>query len=147
MAMTTSIYNHTAQLLLASTVVLETATLKLALLNDTAAFDATHTQFTQVTSAGAYEVSGNGWTAGGMTLANVSVSTTATNAAMLDADDIGVTATGGPITAHAAVLYVDDGADDAPLLYVDFDGEKSALDGQDFQVIWRTTGIMSLAVA
>lgn len=140
MAVTISQYNHTEKLLANKEITY--TTLKVQLLDSNAAFTATHTALTSVNNSGAYEVSGNGWTAGGETLANVAVTTVTTNDAKLDADDVSVTASGGDIgPTTACVIYDDTEASDAPLWYVDFDGAQTAGVGTDFIITWNAAGI------
>ncbi|TAA50366.1 hypothetical protein [Shinella sp. JR1-6] len=140
MAVTTQPYNHTATLINGGTINL--AALKVMLLSDSASFTAANTELTQVTNAGAFEVSGNGWTAGGRAIANATVTTVETSGSMLDADDIEVTATGGPIgPAYGAVVYDDSDPDDAPLFFINFDGPKSSDDGIPFVIRWSSNGI------
>jgi hypothetical protein len=135
---TISLYNHTPKLFANGEVNL--ATLKLMLLNNSATFTATHTALTQV--AGANEVSGNGWDAGGEPLANAAVTVVSTNDAKLDADDISVSASGGSIgPAHKAVLYDDTG--DLPLAFIDFEGAQEAGVGTPFVVTWNASGIIT----
>jgi hypothetical protein len=146
MAVTITLYNHTAKKLANKEITL--TTLKLQLLNNSATFDATHTALTSVNNAGAYEVSGGGWDAGGEALANVAVTTVATNDAKLDADDISVTATGAVIgPAYKAVLYDDTDASDAPLAFIDFGGVQEAGIGTPFNVTWNAAGIFTFTVA
>jgi hypothetical protein len=104
----------------------------------------TDAALTTVTNAGAYQVSGNGWTAGGITLSSVAVTTVTTNDAKLDADDISVTASGGSIgPAYKAVLYDDTDASDFPIAFIDFDGAQEAGDTTDFKIIWNASGIIT----
>lgn len=56
---------------------------------------------------GSYEVSGNGWTPGGETLASVAVTTVTTNDALIDADNVSVTASGGQIGYAYGHVYYD----------------------------------------
>jgi len=56
---------------------------------------------------GSYEVSGNGWAPGGEALSSVSVSTITTNDALIDADDVSVTASGGQIGYAFGHVYYD----------------------------------------
>lgn len=140
MAVTISQYDHTEQLFASGSVTL--STLKVQLLSASASFTASHTALTSVNNSGAYEVSGNGWTAGGETIANVAVTTVTTNDAKLDGDDISVTATGGDIgPASGAVVYDDTDASDAPLFFIDFDGAQTAGVGTDFIISWNASGI------
>lgn len=140
MAVTISRYNHTAKLLLNKEITL--TTLKIMLLNNSASFTAANTTLNQVANSGAYQVSGNGWTAGGITLTSVAVTTVATNGAMLDAADVSVTATGGDIgPAYKAVIYDDSLSGDSPLWFIDFDGAQTAGSGTDFKININANGI------
>lgn len=69
----------------------------------TGAQSGTHTAF----HIGAYEVSGNGWTPGGEDLENVAVSTVTTNDALIAADNVSVTASGGQIGYAYGHVYYD----------------------------------------
>ena len=132
MANTTTYYNHTARLILAQLV--DTANLKAMLLDAAKAtlFDATHTTVNQVAGSltgspleRANEVYGYGWTQGGEALAGVAVTTVATNDALLDANDISVTPTGGDIgPTYAALIY--DATNNYPLAFNDFGEVKLA---------------------
>ena len=147
MAVTISRYNNTLKRLVNKEVTY--TTLKVMLLNDSAAFDATDTVITgPAGAANANEVSGNGWTVGGETLANVAVTVIDIDGAMIDADDITVTASGGAIgPAYAAVIYDDTDTDDAPLWYVDFGGQQEAGDGTPFKVTINANGIIRVTDA
>lgn len=143
MAVTISRYNHTARKFASGDITL--GSLKLMLLNDSATFTAGNTTLNQVTNSGAYQVSGNGWTAGGEVLANAAITTVATNGAMLDADDISKEASGGPIgPAYKAVIYDDADANDAPLWFIDFDGSQTAGQGTDFRITINASGIFRI---
>lgn len=149
MAITATLYNNTARRFANQEV--SFASLRVMLLNDDASFNAAHTTLAAVAGASnVNEVSGNGWTVGGETLTNVTVTTVSTNDAMLDADDVVVTASGGPIgPAFYAVIYDDSDANDAPLVFIDFDDESgvSAGDTTDFKIIWNALGIVSWTVS
>lgn len=146
MAVTISRYNHTIKKLMNKEVT--TGTLKVMLLNNSAAFTAANTALTDVTNAGAYEVSGNGWDAGGETLQNVTIAVVDTNGAMLDADDLEVTATGGAIgPAYKAVIYDDTDANKAPLWFIDFGEAKTADEGTPFKFAINANGIMRVTQA
>jgi len=141
MAVTISIYNHTLKLMMNKELVY--TTLKVQLLDNTAAFDATHTTLAQVNNAGAYQVSGNGWDAGGELIANAAVTTVNTNGVMLDGDDIIVNAVGGSIgPAYKAVVYDDTHASDAPLFFIDFGQVEEAGETTDFKIVWGANGIL-----
>jgi hypothetical protein len=147
MAATISRYNHTAKKLMNKEV--DYTALKIMLLDNTASFTATHTKLSDVAgSANAKEVSGNGWTAGGETLASVAVTTVDTNGAMLDAADVEKTASGGSIgAAYNAVIYDDTDSDDAPLWFIAFGEAKTADDGTPFKVAMNASGLARITQA
>ena len=136
MAVTIQFYNHTRNLHANKEV--DLADLKFMLRNDTTVFNAAHAVIGDLAGA---EVSGNGWTAGGQAIANAAVTVVNTNEAMLDGDDISVTATGGAITASRGVIYDDDATTKNLLYYVDFDGAQSAGDGTPFNINFNANGI------
>jgi hypothetical protein len=88
------------------------------------------------------EVTGTGYTAGGATLANKTLSYDATtNTIKFDADD--VTWASSTVTARYAVVYDSSGATDADCCligYVDF-GEDKASNNGDFKIQWNTDGL------
>jgi len=91
-----------------------------------------------------HEVSGTGYTAGGATLANKSVTRDDTNDwSKYDADD--VTWANSTITARGAVVYLDTGTASTSTLiaYVDFVTDKSSSAG-DFIIQWHTDGVFRL---
>jgi hypothetical protein len=146
MAVTISRYNHTVKKLLNKEI--DYTTLKMMLLNNSATFTAADTTLDQVAGANtpprANEVSGNGWTTGGIALASVAVTVVATNDAMIDADDISVTAAGGSIgPAYKAVIYDDTG--DVPLWFIDFGQVEEAGETTDFKFSFNASGIFRAA--
>lgn len=143
MAVTISLYNHTAQLF-ASGANLAADTYKVKLYAS-ATFSAANTTLASIT--GTEATTGTGYTAGGQTLANVAVTTVTTNDAKFDADDVTWTASGGSITAAYAVIYNDTDANDPPIAFIDFDGSQSAGDGTDFKIVWNANGIFTFTVA
>jgi len=143
MAVSISLYNHTAKLF-ADGSLASGDTYKVKLLS-AATFDATHT--TLAATGGTEATGGTGYTAGGQALANVSVTTVTTNDAKFDADDLTWTASGGSITASYAIIYNDTDADDPPIAFIDFDGSQSAGDGTDFKIVWNASGIFTFTVA
>ena len=150
MAVTVSTYNHTAAKLLNLSLADEAANVYLELLDGDASFTASHETKAQVDNSGGYEVYGNGWTQGGENLSNVAVTVTTTNDAMIDADDVQITATGGSIgPADAALVYVDEGGagtTKTPLWFIDFGESKTATVGNVFPVIWNASGIAQITV-
>jgi hypothetical protein len=143
MAVTISLYNHTAKLFAeGSNAAADTYKVKLY---TAATFNATHTTLAGV--GGTEATTGTGYNAGGPSLANVAVTTVTTNDARFDADDVTLTASGGSITASYGVIYNDTDANDPPLAFIDFDGSQSAGAGTDFKIIWDANGIFSFTVA
>ena len=143
MAVSISLFNHTAKRF-ADGANAVGDTYKVALYT-AATFDATATTLAGITKT---EVaSGSGYTTGGVTLANVAVTTVTTNGAKFDADDASWTASGGSITASYAILYNDTDADDPPVALIDFDGSEVAADGTDFLIVWNADGIFTWSVS
>lgn len=94
-------------------------------------------------ASGAAVTSGQGYTAGGITLTSKTVTYTAgTNTLSLDAADLSLT--GNPLGARYAVIYKDTGTPStSPLLgYVDFDDDKVATGGGTLQIQWDATGVI-----
>lgn len=136
MAVTISRYNHTLKKLLNNEV--NYADLKLMLLDADAAFDAADVAIGDVN---ADQVSGNGWAVGGVALANAAVTVVTTNDAKIDADDIDITAAGGPIgPARSAVIY--EVASGDLLFNIDFGEDKTADDTTHFKVLFHASGIV-----
>lgn len=142
MAVTISLYNHTAKLFAnGSNAVDDTYKVKLL---TAATFDATHT--TLAATGGTEAATGTGYTAGGATLTSVAVTTETTNDAKFDAADVVWTASGGSIIASYAILYNDTDTDNPPLAFIDFGGSQSAGDGTDFLIVWNNSGIFTFSV-
>lgn len=102
-----------------------------------------HDYFNDVTN----EVTGTGYTAGGATLANKTVTyTSGTNVFKFTADPAAWTSS--TITARRAVIYKDTGtASTSPLIaYVDFGADVSTA-AQTFQITWHANGIFTVTVA
>lgn len=143
MAVTISLYNHTAKLFAEGS--LDAAdTYKVKLLS-AATFDATHT--TLASTGGTEATTGTGYTAGGQALSGVTVSTVTTNDAKFDADDLTWTASGGSISAAYAIIYNDTDANDPPIAFIDFDGTQTAGNTTDFKIVWNSSGIFTFTVA
>lgn len=137
-------YNHTLKKLWNKEI--DYTTLKVMLLNNSATFNATHTTLAQVAGASpSNELSGNGWDVGGELIANVQITIVNTSGAMIDGDDVRVTASGGPIPsagpAYKAVVYDDSDVNDAPLWFITFDAPQQAGSGTDFLISWHSNGI------
>ena len=124
----------------------DTDTIKVALLSNVYTPNQdTHDYWDDVS---ANEVTGTGYTAGGMTLASKTITYTgATNVIALDAAD--VTWSASTITARYAVVYDDTPATAAtkPLLgYVDFGSDQSSSAG-NFTLTWDAAGIFTITMA
>jgi hypothetical protein len=143
MAVTITLYNHTARLFAeGSNIAADSYKLKLY---SSATFNAANTTLAGIT--GTESTTGTGYTAGGKALTTVAITTVTTNDAMFDADDVIWTASGGSITASYAVLYNATDANSPPLAFIDFGGSQSAGDTTDFKVVWNVAGIFSFTVA
>jgi hypothetical protein len=145
---TIQFYNHASRLIFTNGIA--ALGLKLELLSNSASFDATHTTKAQVDNTGAYEVSGNGWAAGGVALANVTVATTTTNDVKVTADAISVTGVGGPVpsaAAYKANLYADSLGSDPPIAFITFDSPLQAGEGTNLLLTTPTTGLLTGTVA
>lgn len=100
-----------------------------------------HTFFSDITN----EVTGVGYTAGGVALANKSITQDNTNdLAYFDADD--ATWATSTITARYGVIYKNSGsAATSPLIAViDFATDKSS-DGSTFTINWSVNGILKIS--
>lgn len=119
---------------------------KVVVLNELATFDATHTTFSQVTNAGAYEVYGNGWPQGGKTLTNVeAVATGVDNRdAKLVADGVLQLISGGQLGQMGAYLVYDT-ADNAAVAYVELASGGTIPADTYFSIDWPDSGIQYLA--
>ena len=142
MAVTISLYNHTAKRF-ASGENAATDSYLLKLYSSTA-FDAAATTLASVT--GTEASTGTGYTAGGQALTNVTVTVETTNDAKFDADDVTWTASGGTISAAFGVLFNDTDANDPPVAFINFDGLQTAGDGTDFKIVWNASGIFTFTV-
>ena len=104
-----------------------------------------HDYFDDVSSN---EVTGTGYTTGGITLSSKTSTYDGTNnVIVLDAAD--VTWSSSTITARYAVVYDDSGANAASkalIGYVDFGSDQSSTNG-NFTITWDSTGIVRITVA
>jgi len=135
------VYNSFKQKIMDGSIDLDTDTIRVALVTSSYTPDQdAHEDFADLTN----EVSGTGYTAGGTTLANKSVTKDNTdNEGVFDADN--VTWSTATITARGAVLYKDSGVSATSWLicYFDFTEDKSA-SGADFVINWAGEGIINL---
>mgnify|MGYP000176653804 CR=1 FL=1 len=145
MAITVSLFNHTAQKFAdGSFAAADSYKLKLY---SALTVDLTDTTLAEVDATGTEATAGTGYTAGGQVLANVAVTTVTTNDAKFDADDVTWTASGGTIVGAYGVLYNDTDTDDPPVAVIDFDGTQTANDTATFTVQWAAAGIFTFTVA
>jgi len=135
------IYNSFKQKIMDGSIDLDTDTIKVALVTSSYTPDQdSHEDFADITN----EVSGTGYTAGGATLSNVSITKDNTdNEGIFDADD--VTWSSSTITARGAVVYKDSGTPATSWLicYVDFGSDYSSVAG-DFKITWNAEGIVNI---
>jgi len=137
--MASGIYNKLKANLANKIVDIEVDTLKIALLDSNHSFDADNNTWADVS---ANEVVGTGYTAGGATLANASVTQDNTNdLAKIDADD--VVWSGSTITASFAVIYDDTLANKDLICCIDFGGDVSSTNG-DFTIEFNASGIITI---
>lgn len=102
-----------------------------------------HDFFNDITN----EVTGTGYTAGGVTLTTPTATYTGgSNVTKLDADD--AVWAGSTITARYAIIYKSTGtASTSPLIgYVDFGADVSSTGGS-FTITWDSSGILTLTAA
>lgn len=135
------IYNSFKKKIMDGSIDLDTDTIKVALVTSSYTPDQdVHDFFDDVTN----EVSGTGYTAGGASLANKSVTADNTdNEGVFDADDVSWTTS--TITARGAVLYKSTGtaSTSALIAYLDFGADKISTDGT-FTIAWNAEGIINL---
>lgn len=110
--------------------------IKVMLLTDSHAFDATHNQLSEIV---ANEVAGTGYDAGGKALVSKAVTQGATT--KWDADDLEWTV--ATFIARYAVPYDDDMANDDLICCFDFGANKS-VSGGTFTLQFHTDGIIAL---
>lgn len=144
MAVTAAPYGLVTKTLAQGEVDLANDTLKVLLVDDsyTPDLDA-HQYLDDITG----EITGSGYTAGGATLASVTVTYNAgTDTLKIDAADVSWDPS--TISAYAAILYDDTPVTDAtkPLLgIVDF-GEEMSSANDEFTITWDETGILLISV-
>jgi len=136
--MASGIYNRFKANILNKEVDLEADTLKVMLLNNTHTFDATNNVYADIS---ANELAnGNGYTTGGATLANPSVTQAAST--KFDAND--TTWTSSTFSAYHAVIYDDSLANKDLIASIDFGGEQ-AVDNGTLTISWDAAGIFTIA--
>ena len=131
--MASGIYNKWKANVMNKELDMEADVIKVILLNNTHTFTATDNLLTDVN---ANEVSGTGYTAGGVTLANKSITQAAST--KFDADDSEWTT--ATFTAYHAVIY--SGTD--LIASLDFGGAQT-ISAATFTIVWNASGILTLA--
>lgn len=129
-------YNHTASLLQAGGV-LPSDTWTVVLLDANAVFDATDTTLVAATNSAVsdWEVSGNGWTAGGETINNVAGAIADTTNGEITGDDVTATITGGDLGPFSFYIIC---VDDVPLSFVTLSAPKTVLNGYVAHIPWAS---------
>jgi len=135
--MASGIYNRFKANLMNKEVDLEADTIKVALMTSSHSFTATDNQWSDVS---ANETSGTGYTAGGKSLSNKSVTQAATT--YFNADDVSWSSATFD-TSHA-VIYDDSLTNDDLICSFDFGGQQSISSGT-FTIEWDTSGIITLS--
>jgi len=119
---------------------LENDTIKVALLDENETPSKDDTTFNDTN-----EISGTGYTAGGATLANSTVTQDDSgDLAKWDATDI-TWSTATITDARYAVIYDTTVSNDI-IAYIDFGANKSSV-ASDFKIIWNASGIITIAQA
>lgn len=136
MAVSAYLYGKFAEYLANKQIDFDTDTIKVALF--TSSYTPSQDSDTLYSGLTNEVASGSGYTTGGETLANASISQTA-NVVTLDGDDI--TWSSSTITARYAVIY--DSANSCLIGYVDF-GENFSSSNSDFTISWNASGIATL---
>lgn len=104
-------------------------------------FNATHTTKAAAESGATQLSTANGYTQNNKALTSVTLNLVTTNDAAFDADDVSWTASGGAIgPARYALIY--NATDDAPVLYIDFEENKTADAGTPFNITFNASGIV-----
>jgi len=139
--MAVSIYNNAKEALLNADIDLTSDTIKCMLTSGHTVDIDNDAYYSDVSSD---EVSGTGYTAGGATLANKSVTQDDTNdKAVFDADD--VTWSSSTITADGAILYKDTGNGSTSPVIAYFPFTSASSSNSDFTVQWSSSGILDLS--
>lgn len=143
MPTTSTLYNHTVNRFNEG-LNAEGDTYKVMLLSASASFDPTAVDLTVLS---AYEVSGNGWPAGGYTLTGIVTTVSDTNGGIFDADDVSQAISGGDLGPYSAVVvYNDTAAGDPPVLYVALESPITITSGNSATIEWNASGLISWSV-
>lgn len=139
--MASVVYNSFKRDIMNGSIDLDTDTIKVALVTSTYTPDIdAHTKFSDVTN----EVSGTGYSAGGNTLASLSVTVDNTDdEGVFDASDTNWASS--TITARGAVVYKSTGTASTSNLiaYFDFGSDQISSSG-NFTISWNAEGIINI---
>lgn len=136
MAVSSYVYGKFAEYLANKTIDFDTDVIKVALFTDS--FTPNQDSDDLYSNMTNEVANGNGYTTGGATLANASISQSA-NVVTLDGDDVNWSSS--TITARYAVIY--DSGNSQVIAYVDF-GENFSSSNSDFTLSWNASGIVTL---
>jgi hypothetical protein len=115
---------------------LSSDTLKVALIDNSYSFSGASVVWTDIQSA---QITGTGYTSGGATLSNASI--TLGDTTKFDADDVSWTS--GTFSCSGAVVYNDTSTNKDLICYFDFGGNQSVSTGT-FTLQFDTDGILTL---
>jgi hypothetical protein len=143
MAVSINFYNKFAEYFGDGTIDLDGDTFTIILMNSSHAFNATHTQLSQVS---ANQISSaNGYVQDAKNLTSVTW-TESGGTVTFDAADVVWTASGGSIgPAEHAVIYDNTAANNELVCSIDFDGAETAGDGTDFKITFHANGIFTIS--
>lgn len=117
---------------------LESGVFKVVLVNGYT-YSAAHTSFTSDIE-GSELSTGNGYTAGGEEITNISWGYDSGNGrTVFDGDNISWTATGGDLGPSTGAVII---TGDQPVMYIDFEGPQTAVEGAQFIIRFSDTGII-----
>jgi len=140
-----TLYQHVSESLADGSLDLDSDTLKVALFTSSYTPDAaTQEDFSALTGQVA---NGNGYTSGGATLTNVTLTRTG-GVAKLDADDVVWTASGGSIVARYAVIYSEEANKAIGYFLLDSTpADVTVTDGNTLTIAWHASnGILTITV-
>lgn len=144
MPVTVTPYNNFVEDVARGRINLISDTFKVILVNSGYTFSGAHADLAAVTAS--QLSTANGYTAGGATLANKTVSY-ASGVTKWDADDVTWTASGGSIgPATGAIIYDDTSTSptaDRLVCYIDFGGAQTAGNGTDMKIFFNAAGILN----
>jgi WD40 repeat protein len=114
---------------------------KFMILSGDATFDASHATLDQVTGAGAYEVSGNNWPAGGVTINNISLTSIGLGIVGLGFDDFSQVIVGGDLDFRYGLFY----SGTTPLVHVDFASDQKFVQNTEISFLSGDNGLITFS--